>query len=156
MKCFRNKNPTVDGLSLRFIIWWTMRPLALILGARHWVITFWSQLQMKRGTKVKSDTFGWSLVEAFVTKVLLDINFTGVIFFERENTLFDFCFDKYLFNKLFILQNWRFLVIPIYEISMPWIATPAHCFWVYSYWILNVWVSLLRPWIFGIWPIYQI
>ena len=43
--------------------------------------------------------------------------------------------------------------MPIYQISMPSIATPTHCFWVYSYWILNVWVSLLRAWIFGIWAI---
>ena len=39
---------------------------------------------------------------------------------------------------------------PIYQISLPSIATPAHCFWVYSYWILNVWMSLLKAWIIGI------
>ena len=43
------------------------------------------------------------------------------------------------------------IIRSVYQISMPSIATPTHCFWVYSYWILNVWVSLLRAWIFGIW-----
>ena len=45
-------------------------------------------------------------------------------------------------------------VRPIYQISMPSIATPTHCFRVYSYWILTVRVSLLRALIFGIWALY--
>ena len=59
--------------------------------------------------------------------------------------------DKYRF--LYWCHGIFLIVRPITQISMPSIATPKHCFWLYSYWILNVWVSLLRAWIFGIWAL---
>ena len=52
------------------------------------------------------------------------------------------------------VRKWSFLfVMPIYQVSMPSIATPTH--WEFSMSILknNVWVSLLRAWIFGIWAL---
>ena len=46
------------------------------------------------------------------------------------------------------------MIWAILQISITTIATLTHCFRVNLCWILNVWVSLLRAMIFGIWALY--
>ena len=76
-----------------------------------------------------------------------------------EKTVFFQYFRAVYFCRPFILRRGHYIfssriVIPVYQISMPSIATPTH--WELSMSILknNVWVSLLRASIFGIWGLY--
>ena len=57
------------------------------------------------------------------------------------------------FNLITIFHLFLFHLRPIYQISMPSIATPTHWEFIMSILKNNVWVSLLRTWIFGIWTL---